>query len=51
MLSQHGVEAYHGMGKLDMLSQHTQHKHAIPTYIAQINLYKGGYKSPEQQTS
>ena len=38
-------------GKLDMLSQHTQHRHAIPVYTAKPNLYKRGCKSPEQWTS
>ena len=50
-LSQHAVEANHSMGKLDMISQHTKLKHTIPAYIAQIDLYKRGCKSPEQWTS
>ena len=34
-----------------MLSQHTQHRHAIPAYTVRINLYKRGCKIPEQWTS
>ena len=40
MLSQHAVETNHRSGKLDMLSQHTQQRHAIPAYTAKINLQK-----------
>ena len=43
-LTQYAVKVNHSMGKLDMLSQHTQHKHAIPTYIVHINLYIRGCK-------
>ena len=32
-VSQDTVESNHNIGKLDMLSQHTHHKHAIPAYI------------------
>ena len=50
-LSKLAVEANHRLENLDVLSQHTQHRHAIPVHIAKIKLYKRGCKSPEQQTS
>ena len=34
-----------------MLSQHAQHRQAIPTYTVKYALYKRGCKSPKQWTS
>ena len=39
-LSQHAIEANHRLGKLDMLSQHTECRHTIPAYTAKINCIK-----------
>ena len=50
-LFQHAVKAKHRLGKLDILSQHKQHRHAIPVYTAKINMYKRGCQRPEQWKS
>ena len=45
MLSKHVVEANHSTGKLDMLSQHTQHKHTIQNTLCKLTCIKEAAKA------
>ena len=45
MLSQHAVETNHSLEKLDMLSQHAQHRHAISVYTAKLTCIKEAAKA------